>query len=228
MERSSPNPGSSKRTSNLDPSAHSFTNRFGQRQGRTQPLHEIWHNRVQAYNNTIQSGRSQLVPLSLPAPPKAVSGSFTLSATVKYRRFDQHFIDYAMDQPASKHFLQPVIDVASDSRTLRIGENVSTDESVKQSSGAQPRIRSGCAGIITASVSSMPFGTKHPFHAFERVAALRPDYARRLHQYGHRRNDRVGNATTTPSRIWKKLSDSFPAILAPSTIEPLSSATPVK
>ena len=24
-------------------------------------IHEIWHNRVLAYNNTIQSGRSQLV-----------------------------------------------------------------------------------------------------------------------------------------------------------------------
>ena len=161
---------------NLDPSAHSFTNRLVNDKGELNGLHEIWHNRVQAYNNTIQSGRSQLVRYRFRLP-KAVSGSFTLSATVKYRRFDQHFIDYAMDQPASKHFPQPVIDVASDSRTLKIGENVSTDESVKQSSGAQPQnpvwMRWNNYGISLLDALQYEASV----HAFERVAALRPDYA---------------------------------------------------
>ncbi len=50
----------------LDPSAHSFTNRLVNTKGELNDLHQIWHNRVLAYNNTIQSGRSQLVALPLP------------------------------------------------------------------------------------------------------------------------------------------------------------------
>ncbi len=40
----------------LDPSAHSFTNRLINTKGELNDLHQIWHNRVLAYNNTIQSG----------------------------------------------------------------------------------------------------------------------------------------------------------------------------
>jgi hypothetical protein len=45
----------------LDPSAHSFTNRLVNVKGELNDLHQIWHNRVLAYNNAFQSGRSQLV-----------------------------------------------------------------------------------------------------------------------------------------------------------------------
>jgi len=105
---------------NLDPSAHSFTNRLVNTKGELNDIHQIWHNRVLAYNNALQSGRSQLVRYRFRLP-KDIAGQFTITATVRYRRFDQHFIDFAMD---AKHYPEPIIDIASDSRTLNIGENV--------------------------------------------------------------------------------------------------------
>ena len=103
----------------LDPSAHSFTNRLINTKGELNDLHQIWHNRVLAYNNTIQSGRSQLVRYRFRLP-KDISGTVSLTATVRYRRFNQHFIDFAMD---AKHYPQPIIDMASETRTFDIGAN---------------------------------------------------------------------------------------------------------
>ena len=97
----------------LDPSAHSFTNRLVNSKSELNGLHEIWHNRVLAYNNTIQSGRSQLVRYRFRLP-KAVSGAVTLTATIKYRRFDQRFIDFAITQTGLKEpkpYPQPIIEV---------------------------------------------------------------------------------------------------------------------
>src|ERR1700751_1226565 len=104
---------------NLDPSAHSFTNRLVNVKGELNDLHQIWHNRVLAYNNTIQSGRSQLVRYRFRLP-RDIKGQFTLTATVKYRRFNQHFIDFAMDQ---KHYPMPIVDMATQTRTLVVGDN---------------------------------------------------------------------------------------------------------
>jgi tetratricopeptide (TPR) repeat protein len=163
---------------NLDPSAHSFTNRLINVKGELNDLHQIWHNRVQAYNNTIQSGRSQLVRYRFRLP-KAISGPVIITATVKYRRFDQHFIDYAMDQLSGKHFSEPVIDVATETRTLRIGENTPSDqESSEHSPGAQPNenpewMRWNNYGIGLLDALQYEAAVR----AFERVAALRPDYA---------------------------------------------------
>ena len=44
---------------------------------------------------------------------------------MKYRRFNQHFIDYAIATGLKdpKHYPQPIIEMASDTRTLNIGDN---------------------------------------------------------------------------------------------------------
>jgi len=98
----------------LDPSAHSFTNRIINDKGEFNDLHQIWHNKVLAYNNTIQSGRSQLVRYRFRLP-KDITGSVSITATVKYRRFNQHFIDYAMNQ---KHYPEPIVEMAGQTRTF--------------------------------------------------------------------------------------------------------------
>ena len=150
----------------LDPAAHSFTNRIINEKGEFNDLHQIWHNRVLAYNNTIQSGRSQLVRYRFRLP-KDLTSSFTLTATVKYRRFDQHFIDYAMKQ---KHYPEPVIDMASQSRTFAIGSN----SPGKPQADENPEwMRWNNYGI--ALLDAQQYAPS--VHAFERVAALRPDYA---------------------------------------------------
>jgi tetratricopeptide (TPR) repeat protein len=150
----------------LDPSAHSFTNRLINDKGELNDLHQIWFNRVLAYNNTIQSGRSQLVRYRFRLPKEA-TGQFTITATVKYRRFNQHFIDYAMDQ---KHYPVAVVDMATETRTVNIGDN----EPAKPMQGENPEwMRWNNYGITLLDAQQYAASV----HAFERVAALRPDYA---------------------------------------------------
>jgi tetratricopeptide (TPR) repeat protein len=149
---------------NLDPSAHSFTNRLINNKGELNDLHQIWHNRVLAYNNALQSGRSQLVRYRFRLP-KDISGSVSLTATVRYRRFNQHFVDYAM---AEKHYPLTIVDMASETRTLRIGEN-----SQRSPSAQDEWMRWNNYGIALLDAQQYEASV----HAFERVAALRPDYA---------------------------------------------------
>jgi tetratricopeptide (TPR) repeat protein/nitrate/TMAO reductase-like tetraheme cytochrome c subunit len=170
----------------LDPSAHSFTNRLINIKGDLNDIHQIWHNRVLAYNNTIQSGRSQLARYRFRLP-KGYKGQFTLTATVKYRRFNQHFADYAMDQPAGKHYPMPVIDMASDTRILCTGNNspdgpAGTNPTKLPPSAQDPSARGPAArewmrwnnyGIALLDAQQY----NDAVAAFQHVADLRPDYA---------------------------------------------------
>lgn len=151
---------------NLDPSAHSFTNRLVNIQGELNDIHQIWHNRVLAYNNVLQSGRSQLVRYRFRLP-KGYKGQFTLTASVKYRRFNQHFADYAMDQ---KHYPLPVIELASQTRTLTVGNNPRGTPGPEEN---KEWMRWNNYGI--ALLDALQY--KESVAAFQRVADLRPDYA---------------------------------------------------
>jgi len=151
---------------NLDPSAHSFTNRLVNIKGELNDLHQIWHNRVLAYNNAFQSGRSQLVRYRFRLP-KDISGQVSLTATVRYRRFNQHFIDYAMDK---KQYPLPIIDMATETKTLKIGENAPQPPGPTENKEWM-RWNNYGIGLLDAQQYEAAV------HAFERVAALRPDYA---------------------------------------------------
>jgi tetratricopeptide (TPR) repeat protein len=157
---------------NLDPSAHSFTNRLINAQGELNDLHQIWHNRVLAYNNTIQSGRSQLVRYRFRLP-KDIAGQVSLTATVKYRRFNQHFIDYGITQTGlqePKPYPMPIIDMASETRILNIGANAPVPPYPSEN---KEWMRWNNYGIALLDAQQYQASV----HAFERVAALRPDYA---------------------------------------------------
>jgi tetratricopeptide (TPR) repeat protein len=157
---------------NLDPSAHSFTNRLINNKGELNDLHQIWHNRVLAYNNTIQSGRSQLVRYRFRLP-KDISGQVSLTATVKYRRFNQHFIDYAITQTGQKEpkpYPMPIVDMASETKTFKIGDNAPQPPDPSEN---KEWMRWNNYGITLLDAQQYQASV----HAFERVAALRPDYA---------------------------------------------------
>ena len=156
----------------LDPSAHSFTNRLVNVKGELNDLHQIWHNRVLAYNNALQSGRSQLVRYRFRLP-KDINGQISLTATVRYRRFNQHFIDYAITQTGQKEpkpYPMPIIDMASETKTLKIGENAPQPPDPSEN---KEWMRWNNYGI--GLLDAQQYETS--VHAFERVAALRPDYA---------------------------------------------------
>jgi tetratricopeptide (TPR) repeat protein len=150
----------------LDPSAHSFTNRLINTKGELNDIHQIWHNRVLAYNNSIQSGRSQLVRYRFRLP-KTGKGPYTITATVKYRRFNQHFVDYVFSQ---KHYPEPVMEIASESRTLFIGDNKPVPPGLDEN---PEWMRWNNYGIALLDAQQYAASV----HAFERVVSLRPDYA---------------------------------------------------
>src|SRR5882757_7911339 len=147
----------------LDLSAHSFTNRLINKNGTLNDIHQVWNNRVVAYNNTIQSGRSQLVRYGFTMPQ---TSAVTVTATVKYRRFDQHFIDFGM----GKHYIQPIVDMVSQTRTFAVGENKPTAPG-KEENPEWMRWNNYGIGLLDAQQYAASV------HAFERVAKLRPDYA---------------------------------------------------
>ena len=155
-----------KPNGDLDERAHSFTNRLVNVKGGLNDLHQVWTNRVVAYNNTIQSGRSQLVRYSFVMPPAAV-GPVTITATVKYRRFDQHFIDFGMGK---QHYEQPIVDMVSQSRTLEVGENKPVTPGPVEN---KEWMRWNNYGIALLDAQQYAASV----HAFEHVAKLRPDYA---------------------------------------------------
>jgi len=72
-----------------------------------------------AYDNTIQSGRSALVRYQFHVPAGA-KGPITITAAVNYRHLRQSYLNNVLgpDHPA-----YPVVEIASRSRTLNLGEN---------------------------------------------------------------------------------------------------------
>lgn len=149
----------------LDPSAHSFTNRLISVDNKLNDLHQVWDTRIQAYNNTINSGRSQVVRYEFKVP-KDAAGPIGMTAKVNYRRFNQHFIDYVF----GKHYDMPVVEMASRTRTLALGVNGTTPPAA----GDNPewmRWNNYGIGLLDAQQYA------ESVRAFERVARLRPDYA---------------------------------------------------
>ena len=154
----------------LDPAAHSFTNRLVNKDGGVNDLHQVWDNRVVAYNNTIQSGRSQLIRYAFTLPKTMTGGPLTLTAQVRYRRFDQHFMDFGMSMPRGQHYPQPIVDLAAVSRTLNVGQNAP----VKPAPNENPEwMRWNNYGIALLDAQQYAAAVM----AFEHVAKLRPDYA---------------------------------------------------
>ena len=149
----------------LDPQAHSFTNRLVNAQGRLNDLHQVWDTRVVAYNNTIQSGRSQIVRYEFKVPSDAV-GPISITARVNYRRFNQHFIDFAL----GKHYEMPVVEMAARTRTLALGANAAAPPDPADNPEWM-RWNNYGIGLLDAQQYA------DSLRAFEQVVQLRPGYA---------------------------------------------------
>ncbi len=157
--------GFTKPNGDLDESAHTFTSRLINPQGTKNDLHQVWNNRITAYANTIQSGRSQIIRYSFHMPADA-TGKLTITATVKYRRFDQHFMDFG----AGKHFDQPVVDMVAQSRTIYVGSNSPVTPGALEN---KEWMRWNNYGIALLDAQQYAASA----NAFGHVANLRPDYA---------------------------------------------------
>ena len=149
----------------LDPTAHSFTSRLVDVNGKLIDLHQIWNTRIIAYNNTIVSGRSQIVRYEFTVPKDAV-GPFTMTAKVNYRRFNQHYIDFGL----AKHYEMPVVEMASRTRTLAQGANPKVPPDAADNAEWM-RWNNYGIGLLDAQQYA------ESARAFEQVVRLRPDYA---------------------------------------------------
>ena len=159
----------------LDPRAHSFTNRLVDTEGKLLARHEIWDRRAVAYDATIQHGRSTLVRYEFRLP-KDIAGHVTLVARMNYRHFRQDYMNFVL---GDKHPDYPVVEMASRTRVFNIGENQ-----------PDPAPANGPDGKPVAGLDNPLWMRWNNFgialldqqqyldsvRAFEKVAALRPDY----------------------------------------------------
>ncbi|HET6843700.1 MAG TPA: tetratricopeptide repeat protein [Candidatus Angelobacter sp.] len=103
----------------LDPAAHTYTNRLLSASGKLLDMHQVWDTKLRGYDNTVPSGRSDLVRYRFRIPGD-IKGPVVLSAKVNYRRFRRGYTNFILF-PEQRAF--PVVSLAAASITLNIGEN---------------------------------------------------------------------------------------------------------
>lgn len=149
----------------LDERAHAFTNRPVNMDGEFVDNHKVWTIHSMAYDNTIQSGRSALVRYKFTIP-KGAQSPLRITARVNYRHLRQSYLNnvFGADHPA-----YPIIELASRTRTLKIGKNPVT--------AALPTdnpdwMRWNNLGI--AELDQLQYA--NAIQDFNQVVKLRPDY----------------------------------------------------
>ncbi len=150
----------------LDERAHSFTNRPVNSDGEFVDNHKVWTIHSVAYDNTIQAGRSALVRYEFRIPPNA-RGPLTVTARVNYRHLRQSYLNNVLgpDHPA-----YPVVELASRTRVLKLGDN--------PPGGAEPNDNSDWMRWNNLGIAYLDqLQYSDAMHAFEQVVRLRPDYA---------------------------------------------------
>lgn len=149
----------------LDRGAHSFTNRPVDLTGNFVDNHKVWTIHSVAYDNTIQAGRSTLVRYQFHIPKNAAS-PIAITAAVKYRHLRQSYLNNVL---GADHPAYPVIELASRTRTLNLGDNPPTDPLPDDN---QDWMRWNNIGI--AYLDQLQY--EDAIAAFERVTQMRPDY----------------------------------------------------
>ena len=150
----------------LDERAHSFTNRLVNLDGEFVDNHKVWTIHSVAYDNTVAAGRSVLVRYEFRVPA-GVKGPLTVTARVNYRHLRQSYLNniFGSDHPA-----YPVIEIASRSRALNIGENAASAPGPHDN---PDWMRWNNLGI--AYLDQLQYADA--IQAFGEVVKLRPDYA---------------------------------------------------
>jgi Flp pilus assembly protein TadD len=150
----------------LDERAHSFTNRPVTQNGEFVDNHKVWTIRSVAFDNTVQAGRSTLIRYQFHLPA-SVQGHITITAKVNYRHLRQSYLNnvFGKDHPA-----YPVVELASRSRVLDIGEN---HPGPADPSDNPEWMRWNNLGI--AYLDQLQYADA--VQAFSEVVKLRPDYA---------------------------------------------------
>ncbi len=149
----------------LDVRAHSFTNRPVDLTGSFVDNHKVWTIHSVAYDNTIQAGRSALVRYRFHIPAD-VKGPLTITARVNYRHLRRTYTNNVLGE---NHPAYPVVELASRTRTLNIGDNPATPALPNDN---PDWMRWNNVGI--GYLDQLQY--EDAMNAFEQVVKLRPDY----------------------------------------------------
>lgn len=126
--------------------------------------HNIWSTRGRAYDNFIAAGRSELVRYQFRIPEEA-RGRLRVTARVLYRRFNRFYTDWVLGQSID----YPVIEMATKSVTLNLGENRPATTSLDE----KDLVRFNNLGI--ALLDQLMFADAR--RAFEKTTEINPRYA---------------------------------------------------
>ena len=150
----------------IDPRAHSFTNRPVTDEGDFVDNHKVWTIHSVAYDNTVPAGRSVLVRYQFQMPAD-INGEVTVTAKVNYRHLRQSYLNniFGKDHPA-----YPIVEIASRTRVLRVGENKPEPADPADN---QDWMRWNNLGIALLD----QFQYQESVQAFHEVVKLRPTYA---------------------------------------------------
>jgi lipoprotein NlpI len=150
----------------LDERAHSFTTQPVDKNGDFVDNHQVQTIHAAAYDNTIQSGRSILLRYRFRIPSN-VKGPITITAKVNYRHFRQSYLNNVLGKD---HAAYPVVQLASRSRVLNIGDNKPASPEPEDN---PDWMRWNNLGI--GYLDELQYADA--VRSFEEVATLRPDYA---------------------------------------------------
>jgi Flp pilus assembly protein TadD len=150
----------------LDERAHSFTNRPVDSVGEFVDNHKVWTIHSVAYDNSIQAGRSTLVRYQFRLSA-SIQGPIKITARVNYRHFRKSYVDnvFGPDHPA-----YPVVELASRTRTLNIGQNEPTQPEPGDNADWMRWNNLGIGYLDQLQYADA-------IQAFNEVVKLRPDYA---------------------------------------------------
>jgi tetratricopeptide (TPR) repeat protein len=150
----------------LDERAHSFTNRPVDTTGGFVDNHKVWTIHSVAYDNTVQAGRSTLIRYEFQIPADA-KGTISITAKVNYRHLRQSYLNniFGDDHPA-----YPIVELASRTRTLNIGDNPVTKPEPNDNADWMRWNNLGISYLDQLQYSEA-------IDAFSHVVKLRPDYA---------------------------------------------------
>jgi cytochrome c-type biogenesis protein CcmH/NrfG len=149
----------------LDERTHSFTNRPVNPAGTFVDNHKVWTIHSVAYDNSIPAGRSTMVRYEFQIPQTA-KGTVMVTARVMYRHLRQSYTNNVLgkDHPA-----YPIVQLASRSRILNLGENPVSAPDPTDNPEWMRWNNLGIAYLDQAQYSEA-------VHAFGEVVKLRPDY----------------------------------------------------
>jgi tetratricopeptide (TPR) repeat protein len=150
----------------LDERAHSFTNRPVNTDGVFVDNHKVWTIHSVAYDNSIQAGRSTLIRYEFRVPSDA-KGTLTMTAKVNYRHIRQSYLNNVFGED---HVAYPIIELASRSRILNLGENPVSAPDPKDNADWMRWNNLGISYLDQLQYSDA-------IQAFSQVVKLRPDYA---------------------------------------------------